>query len=197
VLLRQRSAVRPVIGYRKDDPLGDAMLAAAHYNFLELLGWLKISLSVALRAFLGKIAVERWKVLRTPTPKLPRGLLRSHDVNSSLRLRAISISSAGAFLVFLINPCSATNRPSLKQKSNRAIRPLGKSLRTSHRPPPNGRQSAPPIHEAAFASLQAPLRPVQAPVDPRDASEEREASGRRRIALYDSRKTTARPARSS
>jgi hypothetical protein len=36
----------------------------------------------------------------------------------------------------------------------------------------------PPIREAAFASLQAPLRPVLAPVDPTDASEEREASGR-------------------
>jgi hypothetical protein len=36
----------------------------------------------------------------------------------------------------------------------------------------------PPIREAAFASLKAPLRPVRAPVDPTDASEEREASGR-------------------
>src|SRR5262249_10731058 len=38
----------------------------------------------------------------------------------------------------------------------------------------------PPIREAAFASLKAPLRPVRAPVDPTDASEGREASGRRR-----------------
>ena len=36
----------------------------------------------------------------------------------------------------------------------------------------------PPIREAAFASLKAPLRPVPAPVDPTDASEERAASGR-------------------
>ena len=55
----------------------------------------------------------------------------------------------------------------------------------------------PPIREAAFASLKAPLRPVRAPVDPTDASEGREASGRRRTLQYDSRKTTARPARSS
>jgi hypothetical protein len=32
--------------------------------------------------------------------------------------------------------------------------------------------------EAAFASLKAPLLPVPAPVDPTDASEEREAWGR-------------------
>jgi hypothetical protein len=62
VLLRRRSAVRPVIGYRKDDPAWTALtsptrfgdtnnvvLAAADYNFRGLLGWLKISLSVALR----------------------------------------------------------------------------------------------------------------------------------------------------
>jgi len=55
----------------------------------------------------------------------------------------------------------------------------------------------PPIREAAFASLMAPLRPVPALVDPTDASGEREASGRRRILRYDNRKTTARPARSS
>src|SRR5262249_31625545 len=54
-----------------------------------------------------------------------------------------------------------------------------------------------PIRESAFANLQAPPRRARAPVDPTDASEEREASGRRRIALYDSRKTTARPARNS
>ncbi|MGA9138180.1 MAG: hypothetical protein WBZ39_09630 [Methylovirgula sp.] len=60
-----------------------------------------------------------------------------------------------------------------------------------------GNQKAAPIREAAFASLKAPLRLAPAPVDPTDASEEREASGRRRIALYDSRKTTARPARNS
>ena len=36
----------------------------------------------------------------------------------------------------------------------------------------------PPIREAAFASLKAPLRPVPAQVDPTDASEGREASGR-------------------
>jgi hypothetical protein len=36
----------------------------------------------------------------------------------------------------------------------------------------------PPIREAAFASLKAPLLPVPAPVDPTDASEEREVSGR-------------------
>ena len=39
-------------------------------------------------------------------------------------------------------------------------------------------KNPPPICEAAFASLQAPLRPVPAPVDPTDASGEREASGR-------------------
>jgi hypothetical protein len=54
-----------------------------------------------------------------------------------------------------------------------------------------------PIREAAFASLKAPLRPVRAPVDPADASEGREASGRRRTLQCDSRKTIARPARSS
>src|SRR5215469_7731782 len=36
----------------------------------------------------------------------------------------------------------------------------------------------PPIREAAFASLKAPLRPVPVQVDPTDASEERQASGR-------------------
>jgi hypothetical protein len=36
----------------------------------------------------------------------------------------------------------------------------------------------PPIREAAFASLKAPLRPVQGPVDPTDDSKEHEASGR-------------------
>jgi hypothetical protein len=36
----------------------------------------------------------------------------------------------------------------------------------------------PPIREAALASLKVPPRPVPAPVDPTDASEEREASGR-------------------
>jgi hypothetical protein len=36
----------------------------------------------------------------------------------------------------------------------------------------------PLIREAAFASLKAPLRPVQGPVDPTDDSEEHEASGR-------------------
>jgi hypothetical protein len=60
-------------------------------------------------------------------------------------------------------------------------------------PPPR----PPPIREAAFASLMAPLPPVPALVDPTDASGEREASGRRRILQYDNRKTTARPARSS
>jgi hypothetical protein len=34
------------------------------------------------------------------------------------------------------------------------------------------------ICEAAFASLQAPLRPVRVPADPMDDSEGREASGR-------------------
>jgi hypothetical protein len=58
------------------------------------------------------------------------------------------------------------------------------------------KKSHPPIREAAFASLMAPLRPVPALVDPTDASGEREASGRRRILQYDNRKTTARPARS-
>jgi hypothetical protein len=56
---------------------------------------------------------------------------------------------------------------------------------------------APPIREAAFASLKAPLRPVPVPVDPMDGNEEREASGRRRILQCDNRKTNARPAQSS
>jgi len=59
-----------------------------------------------------------------------------------------------------------------------------------------GNQKAGPIRELAFASLKAPLRPARASVDPMDAREEREASGRRRILLYDSRKTSARLARS-
>ena len=54
-----------------------------------------------------------------------------------------------------------------------------------------------PIREAAFASLKGPLRPVPVPVDPTDGSEEREASDRRRILQYGSRKTNARLARSS
>ncbi len=42
-----------------------------------------------------------------------------------------------------------------------------------------GRTKEPPlIREEAFASLKAPLQPVRAPVDPTDASKEREASGR-------------------
>ena len=42
-----------------------------------------------------------------------------------------------------------------------------------------GRTKEPPlIREAAFASLKALLRPVPAPADPTDASEERVASGR-------------------
>jgi hypothetical protein len=55
----------------------------------------------------------------------------------------------------------------------------------------------PAIRAAAFPSLKALLRPVRAPVDLTDASEEREAQGQRRIALYDSRKTNARPAQNS
>ena len=55
----------------------------------------------------------------------------------------------------------------------------------------------PPIREAAFASLKARLRPVPAPVGLLDANEDREASGRRRTLQCDSRKTIARPARSS
>jgi hypothetical protein len=58
-------------------------------------------------------------------------------------------------------------------------------------------QRAAPIREAAFASLKAPLRPGRAPVVPTDASEEREASGRQKSLPYGSRRTTARPARSS
>jgi hypothetical protein len=54
-----------------------------------------------------------------------------------------------------------------------------------------------PIREAASASLKAPLRPAPVPIGPADASEEREASVRRRIPQYDSRRTNARPARSS
>jgi hypothetical protein len=54
-----------------------------------------------------------------------------------------------------------------------------------------------PIRGAAFANLKAPLPPVRAPIDPTDASEERKAAGRLRIAPYDNRKTTIRPARSS
>jgi hypothetical protein len=47
---------------------------------------------------------------------------------------------------------------------------FGAKLATSKR--------AAPIREAAFASLKAPVRLVRASVDPTDASEEREASGR-------------------
>jgi hypothetical protein len=61
---------------------------------------------------------------------------------------------------------------------------------------PAGR-GASSIREAAFASLKAPLHPVPAPVDPTDASQEPQASGRRRILGYGSRKTNARLARSS
>src|SRR5665213_1667197 len=39
-------------------------------------------------------------------------------------------------------------------------------------------RGARPIREAAFASLKAPPRPVPAPVDPADGSEEWEASAR-------------------
>ena len=66
-------------------------------------------------------------------------------------------------------------------------------LGTPGRPPGNPH----PIREAAFSSLKAPVRLVLALADPADVSEERGASGRRRIPLYDSRKTTARLARSS
>jgi hypothetical protein len=62
---------------------------------------------------------------------------------------------------------------------------------------PGGGKTPPPIREAMFASLRAPLRRVLAPVDRADANEEREASDRRRAPLCDSRKTSARPARSS
>ena len=60
-----------------------------------------------------------------------------------------------------------------------------------------GSPRARPICEAALANLKAPLRPVPVPADPTDVSEEREASGPRRILLYGNRRTTARPARSS
>jgi hypothetical protein len=60
-----------------------------------------------------------------------------------------------------------------------------------------GARRARPTREAAFASPKAPLRPVPVPVGLTDAREEREASGRRRILRFGSRKTTARPARSS
>jgi hypothetical protein len=56
---------------------------------------------------------------------------------------------------------------------------------------------APPIREAAFASLKVPLHPVPVSVDPTGGSEAWEASGRRKILQCDSRKTNARPARSS
>src|SRR5215467_3942417 len=137
-LFRQRRA--------RQASLFHSLLDLPRKNFLD-----RLCLEFLKLAFLGKITVERWKVLRTPTPKLPRGLLRSHDVNSSFRLRAISISSAGAFFVFLINPCSTTNRLLLKQKSHRAIRLLGKSLRTSHRPPPSGRQGGIPTGQPLHA----------------------------------------------
>jgi hypothetical protein len=53
------------------------------------------------------------------------------------------------------------------------------------------------ICEAAFASLKVPLRPVRVSVGLMDGNEVREDLGRRRIFLYDSRKTTAHRARSS
>jgi hypothetical protein len=62
-------------------------------------------------------------------------LLR-HALISLIRCRARSISSAGVFCVFLINPCTTPIRPSSTKNSNRAIRRLGRRLRTSHRPSP-------------------------------------------------------------
>jgi hypothetical protein len=55
---------------------------------------------------------------------------------------------------------------------------IGRILRWRRCDAEIGNQKAVPIREAALASLKAPLRPVPAPVDPTDASEEREASGR-------------------
>src|SRR5271154_1634765 len=74
---------------------------------------------------------------------------------------------------------------------------IGRILRRGPCDAEIGNQKPPPIRELAFASLKAPLRPARASVDPMDAREEREASGRRRIAPYGSRKTTVRPARNS
>jgi hypothetical protein len=54
-----------------------------------------------------------------------------------------------------------------------------------------------PIREFALANLTAPPRPAQAQADHQDAREEDEAWDRRRLVLYDNRKTNARRARSS
>jgi hypothetical protein len=54
----------------------------------------------------------------------------------------------------------------------------GRAARESDKFALSHAKSRPLIREAAFASLKAPLRPVPAQVDPTDASEEREASGR-------------------
>jgi len=54
-----------------------------------------------------------------------------------------------------------------------------------------------PSRGAAFASLKARPQPAPAPADPTDGIEGPEASGLRKPLLSDSRKTIARPARSS
>jgi hypothetical protein len=66
-----------------------------------------------------------------------------------------------------------------------------------HLPACRRTQEPSPIREAGFASSRARPRPVRAPADPTDASEDRKVSSRGRVAAYDSRKTTARPARNS
>jgi hypothetical protein len=93
--------------------------------------------------------------------------------------------------------CWAPPRPNLRTIAPAMRRQGGLDTPSSERVARGRTEKPAPIREAAFASLKAPVRLVQAPADPADASEEREASARRRIPLYDSRKTTARLARSS
>src|SRR5262249_11272144 len=75
----------------------------------------------------------------------PMGILLRHLRISCIRRRARSRSFAGVFCVFLMNPCTTPMRLSWTKNSNRAMRRLGKRLRTSHKPSPNGRHKGMPI----------------------------------------------------
>ncbi len=77
--------------------------------------------------------------------RAPMGVHFGHAIISFMRRRPKSRSSAGVFCVFLMNPCTTPIRPSWAKNRNRAIRRLASDLRTSHKPPPSGRQSGIPI----------------------------------------------------